>query len=274
MQNLIIGCGINYSITELKPWVLSVNQVVSVTTDRIMIVGGQTTAATRQWLIDNQFQLVEAQLDSQVPVHVLRFRCIYDYLKDHHQRYQYVVTTDVRDVYFQLNPFEWLYILEDTGKKLAVGSESIRYLDEPWGNGNLLNTYGSYIHDLFKHNKIYNVGTIGGRSEYVKDLMFNIFTNAINRPEAICDQAVFNVLIQTQPYRDCVFFAEQSDAWACQAGTTSNPGVIDQFGPFLTEAEPIFENGLVKTHSGVTFSIVHQYDRVPVWQRSIQARYQ
>ena len=147
------------------------------------------------------------------------------------------------------------------------------YKDESWGNENLMQAYGPYVHNLFKNNKIYNVGTIGGTSEYVKDLVFNIFTNATNRPIPIVDLAVYNVLLQTQPYKNVTLFADQRDGWACQAGTTVDPSKIQSFRPFLTEKEPIFEDGLVKTSERVPFSIVHQYDRVPEWKKFIHEKY-
>jgi hypothetical protein len=268
MKNLIIGGCTNYGIDQLKPWVISVNETMP-DADKVMCVGNASDE-TRKWLVDNNFKLINMP-QMNVPVHVLRFLSIYEYLREHWQEYEYVVTTDVKDVYFQQNPFEMLE--RKIHYKLFAGSEGMLYKDEPWGNDNLMQAYGPYVHDLNKNNKIYNVGTIGGSSEYVKDLVFNIFTNAIHRPIAICDQAVYNVLIQTQPYKDCTFFAEQSDGWACQAGTTVDPSKIASFRPFLTEKEPIFEDGLVKTCDGVTFSIVHQYDRVPQWKKFVQGKY-
>jgi hypothetical protein len=71
-------------------------------------------------------------------------------------------------------------------------------------------------------------------------------------------------------------FADQSDAWACQAGTTVDPSKIESFRPHLLDAEPIFENGLVVTgrdsynyKKGTPFVIVHQYDRVPEWKKHV-----
>jgi hypothetical protein len=204
---------------------------------------------------------------------VARFLSIYDFLKNTWQNYSHVVTTDVKDVYFQTNPIVWLE-LNLKNKKLVAGSEGMRYKDEPWGNENLMQAYGPYVHELFKNNEIYNVGTIGGVSEYVKDMMFNILFNAINRPIPICDQAVYNVLIQTQPFKGVTYFAKQLDGWACQAGTTVDPSKIAQFRPHLLESEPKFEDGIVKTSLGKTFAIVHQYDRVPEWKEFIKQKYQ
>jgi len=273
MKDLIIGGCTNYGINQLKPWVLSINETMK-DAHKVMCVGN-ATLQTRHWLIEQGFEIVDMP-EANIPVHVLRFLSIYDYLKNNHQKFRYVVTTDVKDVFFQRDPFEWLNDFFKNRPKfsLIAGSEGMRYKDEPWGNDNLMQCYGPYVHNIFKNNEIYNVGTLAGKAEYVKDLVFNIFTNAINRPIPIVDQAVYNVLLGTQPYLDTTYFAQQRDAWACQAGTTVDPSKIKDFRPFLTEKEPTFEDGIVKTADGEPFIIVHQYDRVPEWKKFVEEKYE
>lgn len=272
-KNLIIGGCTNYGINELKPWVLSINEVMPDVT-KVMCVGN-ATIETREWLVRHGFQLVDMP-KANIPVHVLRFLSIYEYLRHNWQEFEYVITTDVKDVYFQTNPFKWMDY-HNVGVRnmhqIVAGSECLKYKDEAWGNENLMQTYGPYIHDIFKDKEIYNVGVLGGSSEYIKDLVFNIFSNATNRPIPIVDQAVFNVLINTQPYKDVVLRATQASGWACQAGTVADPTKMDGFRPNLTEAEPEFRNGLVNTCKGTPFCIVHQYDRVPEWKKFIQEKY-
>jgi hypothetical protein len=279
-KNLIIGAFTGYTYNQLKPWVESVEEVTKgENVDKVMVVG-QASEETKKTLIDKGW-ILQDMPQINIPVHVLRFLSIYDYLQVNWKNYRYVVTTDVKDVYFQSNPFKWLEqrFLGNTNK-LVAGSESMLYMDEPWGSENLWQTYGPYVYEIFSKNKIYNVGTIGGTSEYVKDLVFNIFTNATNRPIPIVDQAVYNVLLNTQPYKDITLFADQADGWACQAGTTVDPSKIEQFRPALTEEEPTFENGLVLTgqdgkncKKGTPFVIVHQYDRVPEWKQYVMQKY-
>jgi hypothetical protein len=266
-KNLIIGAFSGYDYDQLKPWVESIGRC-GFDGDKVLIVG-QASQETIDKLLEQNVKVVPMK-PSNSPIHVARFLSIYDFLKDHWHEYEYVVTTDVKDVYFQTNPINWMKNNIASHSFLVAGSESMLYKDEPWGNDNLLHAYGPYVHELYKDKEIYNVGTIGGSSDYVKDLMFNIFTNATNRPIAICDQAVYNVLLQTVPYSDITFFAKQIDGWACQAGTTVDPSKIESFRPFLTEKEPIFEDGVVKTCDGVPFAIVHQYDRVPAWKKFVR----
>lgn len=277
-RHLIIGAATGYNYNQLKPWVESIDKVCGENIDRVLIVGN-LSQETRIKLVAKDFQLIDIPQIEGIPIHVARFLAIYNYLKDEGSQYKYVVTTDVKDVYFQSNPFDWL---EENlqSYKLVAGSESMKYEDEPWGNENLLQTYGPYVHEVFKKNEIYNVGTIGGYAEYVKDLMFNIFFNSINRPIPIVDQAVYNVLLNTQPYKSITYFAKQNHGWACQAGTTADPSKMNQFRPHLLEAEPIFK-GLVLTgedsvvcHKGTPFVIVHQYDRVPEWKKHVMEKYE
>ena len=273
-KDLIIGGCTNYNINQLKPWVLSINEVVGDNVDKVMCVGN-ASIETRMWLIDMGFQLVDMP-KLNIPVHVLRFLSIYEFLRLEYQNYRYVVTTDVKDVFFQENPFIYMENHLAPGKKLIAASEGMYYKDEPWGNENLMQTYGNYVHGLFKDNEIYNVGVVAGKSEYVKDLVFNIFTNAVNRPIPIVDQAVYNVLINTQPYKDVVRFTSHDSGWACQAGTTVDPSKINEFRTKLLCSEPTFEYGYVLNMPGnihSKFTIVHQYDRVPEWKEFVRNKY-
>jgi hypothetical protein len=272
-KDLIIGGASGYNYNQLKPWVESINEVCGDNVDKVLVVAN-ISQETREILVQKDFLLIDMPHMPGVPIHVGRFIAIHNYLKDEWRNYRYIVTTDVKDVYFQEDPFKWLE-KNNIGKefKLVAGSEGMLYKDEPWGNENLLQTYGQYVYDQFKDNCIYNVGTIGGSSEYVKDLVFNIFTNAINRPIPIVDQAVYNVLLNTQPYKDITFFADQADGWACQAGTTVDPSKIEMFRMFLIEKEPKFEDGIVKTSRDTTFAIVHQYDRVPEWKKHVMKKF-
>jgi hypothetical protein len=269
-KNLIIGAFSGYNYNQLKPWVESI-ETCGFKGDKVMIVGDASDDTCAE-LIHHGFELI-AMPKINAPIHVARFWSIYDYL---HRTpiYDIVVTTDVKDVYFQRDPCKW--ITDNMGdKSLVAGSESIRYRDEAWGNENLFQTYGHEVYNRFKDNIIYNVGTFGGKCEYVKDMCFNIFTNATNRPIPIVDQAVYNVLLNTQPYKDSVLFTNQEDGWAVQLGTTGDPSKINQFRPFLTEPEPVFgyNSKTITTTNGIPHCIVHQYDRVPIWKSLVMSKF-
>ena len=271
-KNLIIGGFTNYNYNQLKPWVESINEVCGDEVDRVLVVG-KTDQETIGELIKRNFRIVP-MMEINAPIHVARFLSIYEYLKNQWQEYDYVVTTDVKDVYFQADPFEIFKddFFHNQNLKLVVASEGLKYKDEPWGNENLLQAYGPYVHEQFKENEIFNVGTFGGYSEYVKDMVFNIITNALNRPIPICDQAVFNVLINTVPYKDICWYTHH---WAAELGTVMDPSKIESFRPNLMFSEPIWKDGqLFRPPMGRSvFPIVHQYDRVPEIKEFIRQKY-
>ena len=262
-KNLIIGGFTNYGINQLKPWVISAKEVAG--DNDVVLVYGNATDETLDWLVEQNVVIVPMLQSQNIPIHVLRFLSIYEYLDKHWQFYDYVVTTDVKDVYFQADPFKFL-----VDRKLVIASEGLKYKDEPWGNENLFQAYGPYVYEKFKDNEIFNVGTFGGKSEYVKDMVFHIFTNGINRPIPICDQAVFNVLLNTQPFKD---IATKTIQWAAELGTIMDPSKIEHFKPNLLCDEPIWEDGKLKYSDGLVFPIVHQYDRVPVLKKFVQEKY-
>jgi hypothetical protein len=185
------------------------------------------------------------------------------------------VTTDVKDVIFQKNPSDAIYEIlgDDPSKNLIFASESMKYKDEPWGNENLLQTFGPYVHEQFKDNEIFNVGVLAGRGYAIRDLAMNIFLSAINRPIPICDQSTFNVMISMAPYTTTSRYLRSESGWADQLGTTADPSKIEKFRPFLVEEEPIMKNCKVCTSTGKEFTIVHQYDRVPYWREVIEGIY-
>jgi hypothetical protein len=212
--------------------------------------------------------------NSNMMVHVERFYHIYQHLKN--KDYRYVITTDVKDVIFQKNPSEWLeeWLGNDSASDdLVFSSESMKYKDEPWGDQNLRETFGTQIYEDFKDNTIYNVGVLAGRGYAMKDLCMNIFTSCLGRPIKICDQSTFNFLVSQHPYLKTSKYAQSEDGWACQLGTTADPSKLEQFKPFLLEPSPTLEGDKVVTSTGIEYTIVHQYDRVPEWRKVIEEKY-
>jgi hypothetical protein len=280
MQDLIIGCSTNYDWSKIKYWINSINQS-GFDGKKVMILMN-CDHDTAEKVLEAGFEIVSFGHDgkgnlthqSQFMVHVERFLHIYNYLKDN--KFRNVITTDVKDVIFQHDPFPELETrLNLSGKDLLFSSESMKYKDEPWGNNNLLETYGPYIYNIFKDNEIYNVGVLAGKSDAMRDLCLNIFLAAIGRPIKICDQSTFNVMINMHPYNTRSLYTKSEDGWACQLGTTADPSKIDEFKPFLLEESPkMIAEQVVTNKTEQPYSIVHQYDRVPEWRKIIEAKYE
>lgn len=278
-NDLIIGCSTNYTWNTIKYWVNSVNKC-GFTGDKVMILMNADRYTTEK-VIEAGFTIIGFNQDEQgnlvyespLKVHVERFLHIFNHLNK--IDYRYVITTDVKDVVFQRNPIEFLEqnLPPSSKNQLVFSSESMVYKDEPWGNQNLLETYGEYIYNYFKDNEIYNVGVLAGRGYAMKDLAMNIFLACLNKPIPITDQSTFNVLVSMEPYQSSSIYAQSEDGWACQLGTTADPSKIDEFKSKLLEPSPILVEDKVKTSLNYEYYIVHQYDRIPEWRKVIEAKY-
>ena len=279
-MDCVIGCSTNYDWAKLKYWINSINES-GFTGDKVMILMN-CDKETVSKVSDAGFDIIGFGQDdkgnlvynSNMMVHVERFYHIYQHLKN--KDYRYVITTDVKDVIFQKNPSEWLeeWLGNDSASDdLVFSSESMKYKDEPWGDQNLRETFGTQIYEDFKDNTIFNVGVLAGRGYAMKDLCMNIFTSCLGRPIKICDQSTFNFLISRHPYLKSSIYSKSEDGWACQLGTTADPSKIEQFRPFLLEPSPKMEGDKVLTSEGIEYTIVHQYDRVPEWKKVIEEKY-
>lgn len=294
-KSLIVGGASNYRWNELKYWINSIKR--SGFDGDIKLVVTNVTAETIEKLSKEGVGLCiygkkqeDGSFKSQtnVPPHVERFFYIWDTINSIKDDYEYIITTDTRDVVFQTNPVDWLKNnLND--KSLVASSEGLRYEDEPWGNQNLLETFGAYFHEKLKHNIIYNVGTIAGEAEAVSDLILMIFQTSINRPIPIVDQAAYNFLIHRRPIKDNVYFTNNKNSWAIQLGTTleavksgkgdlgmiygSDPSKHINYQLLYKDDQPIFENGFVYDQKGKKYCIVHQYDRTLEWTKKIMEKY-
>ena len=156
-RNLIIGGFTNYGINQLKPWVLSAKEVAEHNTD-IVLVYGNTSQETLDWLTEQGVLLWPMVQQQGIPPHVMRFHSLYDFMSHKWEEYEHVVATDVKDVYFQMDPTNYVeYKCSGQGGfDLVVASEGLLYEDEPWGNENLFQAYGPYVYNLFKQNEIFN----------------------------------------------------------------------------------------------------------------------
>jgi hypothetical protein len=294
-KNLIIGFAANYEWRDLQYWVNSIQKTKY--SGDIHIVSDNMKRETIEKLSSKNVQLSlygkkndngDFVAEQSIAPHVNRFFYIWNTLKMLNADYRYVVTTDVRDVVFQSDPIEWL---EENlvMHSLVASSEGLKYQDEPWGNKNLHDAFGPFYHKQMKDNLIYNVGTIAGDYYHVRGLLSLIFQLSINRPIQIVDQAVYNYLVNTDPFYNDTMFTSNKDCWAIQLGTTleavrSGSGDLGQAYIRDRAAQlryleayvdhPVFiEDGIVKDLEKRPYPIVHQYDRIPDLKMKIQQIY-
>ena len=293
-KDLIIGGASNYDWDQLRNWVRSI-KTTDYTGDIALVITNVTKETLDKLTEEGVTTFAYGRPDgnggfeahTNGAPHVERFFYIWNSIRNL-KGYRNLIVTDTRDVIFQKNPSEYI---DQVGGGIICASEGLLYKDEPWGSKNFLETFGPFFHEMHKEKLIYNVGTIGGDFELVRDLMLMIFQSSVNRPIPIVDQAVFNFLIDYAPFSFHTHKAENKDFWAAQLGTTihavkagagdigasiaANPSLLIQYQMKYKDEQPIItEEGLVTNAEGEPFYIVHQYDRVFELKDKINKRYE
>jgi len=259
MSDLLIGNITRYTPDKIHNWVQSAKEHFK---GKILVIGYELPQETIDYLNENNVELV---LTQSLGYHIVvqRFLDIYTYLKQN-KGYRYVIVTDVKDVYFQLDPCNFLHRHLIGRKKIVAGSEGLLYKDEDWGRDNITKCY-PHLFEEYLNKKIYNAGTFAGEASYIRDLALAVFHLSLVglQFDPQPDQAAFNILLGTHPWKDITEFASMNLGWCAQLGTTLDPKIKTKYKPLLKDYQPEIHENKVYTAFGELFYLVHQYDRLP-----------
>jgi hypothetical protein len=294
VKDLIIGGCSNYSWNDVRYWVNSIKQ--SGFKGDVVLVATNISKDTIEKLKEKGVIIYpygeqsngSFRSNDKTAPHVERFIYVWNYLKNNQDKYRYVIFTDVRDVVFQKDPIPVLKNTLSKTRDIVCASEGMRYKDEPWSRQNMIDAFGPLVYEEVKDGLIYNVGTIAGYYEQMKDLLLQLFLMSINRPIPVVDQAVFNFLINHHPYVIIVFAATNGTGWAAQLGTTlgaveagagdlgmaikQDPSKLDDYIKAYADTQPCIKDDLV-TNGVIPFALVHQWDRVPAVKEIVERKY-
>jgi hypothetical protein len=213
--------------------------------------------------------------------HQMRFFHAWQFLHDNNnfENYGHVIITDVRDVWFQKNPQEWLnpkYGVSRldhsfSSQVFVESSEGIKYGNEAWGADNMLNGFGPFVLEASKDWTIYNVGVVAGKSRDMMGLFLTLYNLTVGR-YIPSDQSAYNILVNQTIPRSFIR-TSHADGWACQCGTVMDPQK-SHYLPHLVDGQPVIRDGVVISMPYETpFHIVHQWDRVPEIKTLVESRY-
>ena len=285
-MDIVLGAITNYNFDQIKPWVTSLDQSgfkgvkallcynipYSVTNE--LESRGYSTLCFQKNDAEQRYEYAHPNFSIVLD----RFIHTWTFLSrlEHSQDYRYLLLSDVKDVIFQKNPSDFW----DTQTASFIGaSESIQYEFEPWGEQNMIRSFGQGVYEKMAQQTIINAGTISGLLPAMLDFCLQVYLTCSGSPRQVPggggpDQAALNILLRSLPYQPLTRVMASEEGWAAQLGTTGDPTKTEAFQNFLLEPRPIFQNGLVCTSEGTPFYLVHQYDRVPAWKNEIEMRYQ
>lgn len=258
-NNLLIGAiSGNYSILDVQNWIRSSDKFEDV--HRVLLLYNNTNPELHM-LYDHGVDLIVPNFDfhgnnkdlfetntqknntntSYELIHNIRFLHIWMYLNQY--EFKKVLCTDVKDVYFNSNPFEDIPI-----DKLKVTSECIKYKDHAWNAEHIRSNLGLFALDLFD-KYVYNVGVLCGGYEIVKNISRDICLMSVGK-EKVADQTTFNYLINST-YKNDVILSDLSDKFAVHLHVI-NEGLVNFDLSSINE-----------------YKIIHQYDRISGFKPNI-----
>ncbi|RMH77362.1 MAG: hypothetical protein D6680_05590 [Cyanobacteria bacterium J007] len=177
-----------------------------------------------------------------------RYLLYYLYLSDCSQPYDNVMLTDVRDVIFQRNPFDFeigdrlCCFLEDETKSLGSCEVNSTWLREG---------YGQHVLDEIGDRRISCAGTIIGSRRAILEYLETVVDNTIELKQHVwgIDQAVHNYTVQMGTLKNVVFYEN-----FCGPVLTLHYANAEQL-----QFDP---DGWLVNADGSIVNVLHQYDRL------------
>jgi hypothetical protein len=257
MKDLLISAIANYLPEKIKIYVESLNDS-GFNGDKIMICYNIPNE-TIEYLTTNGWECYGAELTGHP--HMKRLIDMWYFLDTTDRQWNHIITTDVRDIFWQTNPSDWLDINLKT--EIIVASECIKNEDEPWAHKNIHEGFGPIFWDSIKQNIVANVGVIAGKHQSVKDLLQLVWmVSQSGDTRHFTDQSALNLIVNNVLLKDKI---EINSDFALQVDTLRKDARFEK-RTYSIQNE-IVMNG------NTQYVLVHQYDRNEELKKLIENKY-
>jgi len=202
-----------------------------------------------------------------------RFRYVpaLEWMKANRGQYRNILWCDVRDLYFQTNPADWMAEnIKSPYRRLIGAAEGWLIKDEPhnvaWCKAVSLPDYNTWL----KNEEVICTGTIGGDAEIVEYALSQLYTltGAITNIQA-GEQGIYNYLIRKdETLKECLFVPKNREGFVA----TGWPNKSYEKAGWSTDDAPVWNGDDMCVYTpdkSTAFCIVHQYDRDKVWAQSM-----
>ena len=257
-NNLIVGLAAGYHYGDVRPFLLSLEHN-GYDGHCVLFVSDTTRDLDRMAEHATIIPLERPAGLEHLPYNAVRYFLYLEYLKASADRYDHILISDVRDVVFQRDPFDFPWpqgincTLEDRRMTLGQCPHNAQWIRGHQGEGVLQSVSDKPISCSGT-----TVADLDGMVRYLEILTAKLAPFTDGERMAGYDQGVHNVLVHTGGL----------------------PGVTlhDNFGPILTLGytkgePPMDDTGHVLNESGERAVIVHQYDRKPNLFKTIRTHY-
>lgn len=266
MRNVLLGIAHGYNADNVKHWILSAKKYQ--TNYDIVLVCSDGNTDIGNYCADNGVKCIlpNRKVDN---IYHDRHAIWADYLKMND--YDFVLCTDVIDVVFQANPFDWVS-KNMSGKTLLVGGEGVTFKEQHWNLDNMNQTFPMY-NESIKDQEIICGGMIAGYKKDIIELMIGIYYLSLGeKSHSVIDQAALNVLYHTRTtIREKMLVTNTNDSFIAHLHVSGNQAIHGGYPNYMHDV-PNIEDGVVKNQKGEPYAIVHQYNRFPTWQEELYSK--
>jgi hypothetical protein len=299
-KSLVIGCITGYEYEQVEPWIVSLEQTGYQGQTALVVYEGSKDLIEKLEK-KNVHVLAFARREDGGVTHpnagnpgfsimVERFAHMWYFLQSipEFKDIEAVLTTDVRDVIFQVSPDAMLYGTND----IVVGSEGFKYNVEPWSKANMQQAFGPMVYETMKNRDIICAGVIGGPTQAIMDLFLQVFLLCRGTAAHVPggggpDQAALNILLHGSGWIDNTWNSE----FILHAGTSipgiqagngdiglnykQTPEILDYYKEnFMRSDYPkLIDDEIICGLSNDKYHIVHQYNRIPEWNEVLNKKY-
>ena len=260
-KNLIIGTITNYKWEIIAPFIESYSKSGFGNCDCIIFVCNITQHTIKKI---KSFGIIVYDIPEKFRYKKIinsRWKIYEDFLNSNFDKYNIVFSTDLRDVFFQKDLFQYY---NDNNSFFGVALEEDN-LTEMFNKKWLIDAYGEDIYKTIENQRIICVGTVWGTIdkfiEFSK-IMWEQLDSEWSLRLNVVEQAVGNYIIyHDKMFSDCLIKSENKD------------GPIMTVG-FLPKNKIYFDlDGNVVNGKGEVAAVIHQYDRFPQIVRKVMNKY-
>ncbi len=253
-MNLVLGAVSGLDIAAIRPFLYSLHSTSF--QGEVALLVSNTDAKTLQEL--NKLGVITFEMPLPFPMQINshRYFAYQAFLAEHGNRYRHILLTDVRDVFFQHNPFDISMpsplncFLED--KRTSIGTSS---LNTAW----VAAGYGKKTLKMLRDKAIscsgVTLGTSNAIQAYTAQMTQELMAVHRRTPNLLyviigLDQGVHNVLLYSHLLDATHLFSNED-------------GPVLTMG-YMQEYEFVYsEQGELCNAAGKAAHILHQYDRFP-----------
>ena len=249
-KNVILGVILNYDWKIIAPFFISFKKARFNNCDCVMFVENLTQKTINKMESYN-VTIIKIQRTIKALIINYRHKLYEDFLRNNTDKYNLVLSIDVRDSFFQKDIFKYYENISKSFLSFALEDD---YLSKKINKAWIINAFGYNVFNAIKHERIICGGTVLGSLDKIMEfssIIWKIMNQSDDSRENWIDQAVINYII----YYKKLF---------------SNITIIrneNKDSPFLTlaaskpESFIIDSEGNILNIKGEIPAVIHQYDR-------------